>query len=117
MTKDDASVAGPTPIRLAPDSLVMLAGPSGSGKSTWAKRWFRDGQIVSSDHLRGVVGEHPADMRASGDAFAVMDQIVARRLKRGLLTIVDTLGMTEGHTHVGAGPGARPSDLPGEVRR
>ncbi|MEM7091845.1 MAG: LLM class flavin-dependent oxidoreductase [Actinomycetota bacterium] len=80
-------------IRLAADSLVVLAGPSGSGKSTWAQEHFRASQIVSSDRLRGVVGEHEHDLRASADAFAVLDEIVTRRLTRGLLTIVDTLGM------------------------
>jgi len=81
------------PIRLRADALVVLAGPSASGKSTWAEQWFRPGQIVSSDQLRGVVGEHPGDLRASDDAFALLDEIVQRRLKRGLLTVVDTLGM------------------------
>ena len=82
-----------TPIRLRADALVVLAGPSASGKSAWADSQFRAGQVVSSDQLRGVVGEHESDLRASDDAFAVLDQIVARRLKRGLLTVVDTLGM------------------------
>lgn len=81
------------PIRLRADALVVVAGPSASGKSTWASAWFRPNQIVSSDQLRGVVGEHDSDLRASDDAFELLDQIVARRLKRGLLTVVDTLGM------------------------
>ena len=82
-------------IRLRSDSLVVLAGPSASGKSTWASRWFRPGQIVSSDELRGIVGEHEHDLRASEDAFAVLDDIVRRRLGRGLLTVIDTLGMDQ----------------------
>lgn len=80
-------------IRISSRALVVLAGPSGSGKSTWAGRWFRPGQVVASDDLRGVVGEHEADQRAGTDAFDVLDLIVERRLKRGLLTVVDTLGM------------------------
>lgn len=72
---------------------MVLAGPSGSGKSTWARRWFRPNQVVASDDLRAVVGEHEADLRAGGDAFDVLDLVVERRLKRGLLTVVDTLGM------------------------
>lgn len=80
-------------IRIPSSALVVLAGPSGSGKSTWAARWFRPGQVVASDDLRGVVGEHEADLRAGTDAFDVLDLIVERRLKRGLLTVVDTLGM------------------------
>ena len=81
------------PITLGTDALVVLAGPSGSGKSTWASTWFETSQVVSSDALRGVVGHHEHDLRASTDAFALLDEIVARRLGRGLLTVVDTLGM------------------------
>ena len=80
-------------IRIPSRALVVLAGPSGAGKSTWAARSFRANQIVASDDLRAVVGEHEADLRAGGDAFDVLDLIVERRLKRGLLTVVDTLGM------------------------
>ena len=89
MTWDDLGMT----IRIPSRALVVLAGPSGSGKSTWAARWFRPNQIVASDDLRAVVGEHQADQRAGGDAFDVLDLVVERRLKRGLLTVVDTLGM------------------------
>ncbi len=81
------------PIRLSTDAVVVLAGPSASGKSTWAARWFRPEQIVASDDLRAVVGTHTGDLRASDDAFAVLDEIVSRRIERGLLTVIDTLGM------------------------
>jgi alkanesulfonate monooxygenase SsuD/methylene tetrahydromethanopterin reductase-like flavin-dependent oxidoreductase (luciferase family)/predicted kinase len=85
-------------IRLAASSLVVLAGPSGAGKSTWAATWFRASQVVSSDALRAVVGEHQHDLRASTDSFDVLDLVVERRLARGLLTVVDTLGM-DGDRH------------------
>lgn len=80
-------------IKLTDDSLVVLAGPSGAGKSAWAAEMFRSTHVVSSDALRGVVGEHEHDLRASTDSFDVLDLVVERRLKRGLLTVVDTLGM------------------------
>lgn len=80
-------------IRLPANALVVLAGPSGSGKSTWAERHFASGQIVSSDRLRGVVGLHEHDLAASDDAFGLADEIVERRLARGLLTVIDSLGM------------------------
>jgi alkanesulfonate monooxygenase SsuD/methylene tetrahydromethanopterin reductase-like flavin-dependent oxidoreductase (luciferase family)/predicted kinase len=79
--------------RLIPDpALVLLVGPSGSGKSTWAAARYRASEIVSSDGLRGLVGSGESDLDASADAFAVLDQIVAARLRRGLTTVVDTLG-------------------------
>ena len=70
----------------------MLIGPVASGKSTWAAQHFETNQIVSSDALRATVGETEHDLRASADAFAVLDQIVTRRLRRHLTTVIDTLG-------------------------
>ena len=43
--------------------------------------------------LRAVVGENEHDLRASADAFAVLDQIVASRLRRRLTTVIDSLGL------------------------
>lgn len=78
---------------LIPDpALVVLAGASGSGKSTWAAARYRSSEVVSSDQLRGIVGSGEHDLDASVDAFAVLDQVVSARLRRGLTTVVDTLG-------------------------
>ncbi|HUQ40556.1 MAG TPA: TIGR03560 family F420-dependent LLM class oxidoreductase [Acidimicrobiales bacterium] len=80
-------------IRLPAPCLVVLVGPSGAGKSTWADAQFRADQVVSSDRLRALVGEGEDDQRAGTDAFAVLDMVVERRLKRRLVTVVDTLGL------------------------
>ncbi|MFC4563121.1 polynucleotide kinase-phosphatase [Nocardiopsis mangrovi] len=69
--------------------LVVLIGVSGSGKSTFAARHFRPTQVVSSDFCRGVISDDENDQSASGDAFALLHHIVAARLRRGLLTVVD----------------------------
>ncbi len=76
-------------------ALVVLIGPSGSGKSTWADQNFRPEEIISSDRLRAIVGSGEHDLDASADAFAVLDQMVAARLKRRLLAVVDTLGLDD----------------------
>jgi alkanesulfonate monooxygenase SsuD/methylene tetrahydromethanopterin reductase-like flavin-dependent oxidoreductase (luciferase family)/predicted kinase len=73
-------------------ALVVLIGPAGAGKSTWARGRYRAQEVVSGDQLRSVVGSGEHDLEASGDAFALLDQIVAARLRRGLTTVVDTLG-------------------------
>ncbi|MFM6851998.1 MAG: LLM class flavin-dependent oxidoreductase [Terrabacter sp.] len=87
------TTAAPTPQGGLPDpSLVVLVGASGSGKSTWAAARYRAAEIVSSDALRGVVGSGEHDLDASVDAFALLEQVVAARLGRGLTTVVDTLG-------------------------
>ena len=82
-------------IRVPHGALVVLVGPSGSGKSTWAAEWFRPDQVVSSDRLRAVVGEGEQDQRAGTDAFDVLDIVVERRMKRGLVTVVDSLGFDD----------------------
>ena len=80
-------------LRLADPTLVVLVGPGASGKSAWAEEFFRPEQVVSSDRLRAVVGEGEHDLSASADAFALLEQIVAARLRRRLTTVVDTLGL------------------------
>jgi F420-dependent oxidoreductase-like protein len=74
-------------------SLVVLIGPPGSGKSTWAAEHFDARQIVGTDALRGVVGEHELDLAATDDAFELLDRIVGLRLGRGLTTVVDGTGL------------------------
>jgi F420-dependent oxidoreductase-like protein len=82
-------------VRLPTACLVVLIGPSGSGKSTWAAAQFRPSQIVSTDALRALVGEGEHDQRAGTDAFALLDEVLERRLKRRLLTVIDSLGLEE----------------------
>ncbi len=74
-------------------ALIVLVGAAGSGKSTWASQRYGPTEIVSSDALRAVVGSGPADLDASVEAFTLLDQIVAGRTKRGLTTVIDTLGL------------------------
>jgi F420-dependent oxidoreductase-like protein len=71
----------------------VLVGPSGSGKTAWAAANFRPTQVVSTDALRALVGEGEHDQRAGTDAFAVLDEVLERRLKRGLVTVIDSLGL------------------------
>jgi F420-dependent oxidoreductase-like protein len=78
-------------IELPSPCLVVLVGPAGAGKTTWARRYFGE-YVVSSDALRAVVGEGEHDLRASADAFAVLDDIVERRMRRRLTTVIDSLG-------------------------
>ena len=85
------------PGTVIPDpAVVVLVGPSGSGKSAWAAGQYLPREIVSSDHLRSVVGSGEHDLDASADAFGLLDQIVAARTRRRLTTVVDTLGLDAG---------------------
>src|SRR4051794_21480372 len=80
-------------MRLPDPCLVVLVGASGAGKTHWAQAWFPADAIVSSDRLRAVVGTGERDVRASRDAFEVLDLIVAKRLRRRLTTVIDTTGL------------------------
>jgi F420-dependent oxidoreductase-like protein len=83
----------PDEVVLPSPCLVVLVGISGSGKSTWAAANFAPEQIVASDALRAAVGAGEDDITASADAFAVLEEIVTRRLRRKLTTVIDTLGL------------------------
>jgi alkanesulfonate monooxygenase SsuD/methylene tetrahydromethanopterin reductase-like flavin-dependent oxidoreductase (luciferase family)/predicted kinase len=76
-------------------ALLVLVGASGSGKSTWAAERYLPQEIVSSDRLRAVVGTGEHDQEASVDAFALLDAIIAARARRGLTTVIDTLGLDQ----------------------
>ncbi|TDC93811.1 polynucleotide kinase-phosphatase [Actinomadura sp. 7K507] len=78
-----------TEIRLPDMGLVVLVGVTGSGKSHFARKHFKPTQVVSSDYCRGVVSDDENDQSATGDAFDLLHYIVATRLRRGLLTVVD----------------------------
>ena len=80
-------------LRLPDPCLVVLVGATAAGKSAWARAWFHPDAIVSSDRLRAVVGAGERDQRASRDAFELLDLIVAKRLARGLTTVIDTTGL------------------------
>lgn len=80
-------------LRLPSPCLVVLAGPVASGKSTWAAAHFRPDEVVSGDRLRAVVGAGEDDIAASADAFALLEEIVTRRVTRGLTTVIDTTGL------------------------
>ena len=78
-------------LELPSPCLVVLVGPAGAGKTQWATEHF-PGRVIGSDALRALVGEGEDDLRASVDAFALLDQVVERRMRRRLTTVVDTLG-------------------------
>lgn len=70
-------------------SLILLVGASGSGKSTFARQHFAQYEVVSSDECRARVSNDENSKDATNDAFDLLYYIVGKRLKRGLLTVVD----------------------------
>lgn len=70
-------------------SLVALIGISGSGKSTFARKHFKETEVLSSDKCRAIVSDDENNQTATDDAFELLQYIAAKRLKNGLLTVVD----------------------------
>jgi protein phosphatase len=70
-------------------SLVALIGASGSGKSTLARRHFLPTEVLSSDTFRGLVCDDENDQSCTPDAFDALYYLLAKRLARGKLTVVD----------------------------
>ncbi|MEA2514169.1 MAG: hypothetical protein QOJ59_3656 [Thermomicrobiales bacterium] len=87
MSDDSAKLS--MPLTIPSPSLVLLIGASGSGKSTFARQHFLPTEVISSDTFRGLVSDDESDQEATADAFDVLHDIAAKRLKRGLLTVID----------------------------
>jgi len=85
------SVALPIPA----DALVLLVGVAASGKSTFAQRHFTTTEILSSDAMRAMIADDPGAQGATDDAFDLLHRIVAMRLRRGKLTVIDATNVED----------------------
>ena len=80
---------------LPADALVLLVGVAASGKSTFARRHFAPTEILSSDALRAIITDDASAQGATDDAFELLHRIVAMRLRRGRLTVVDATNVED----------------------
>ena len=94
-------------VEIPANALVVLVGPSGCGKSTFARRRFRDTEVVSSDECRRLVSDDEAEQAATAQAFQVFHAILRGRLSLGRLAVADATNLS---------PGAR-ARLRGEAAR
>ncbi|MFE4467231.1 polynucleotide kinase-phosphatase [Leifsonia sp. NPDC056824] len=78
-----------TELRIPATSLVVLVGVSGSGKSTFAREKFGAWETLSSDAFRGLVSNDENSQSATGDAFDALRFVAGKRLRAGLLTVID----------------------------
>ncbi len=76
-------------IKIPELSLVVLVGASGSGKSSFARKHFKDTEILSSDYCRGLVSDDENDQACTKEAFDVLNYIASTRLRLGKLTVID----------------------------
>lgn len=76
-------------IKIPEFCLVALVGSTGSGKSSFARKHFHASEVVSSDACRAWVSGDETRQDASDDAFDLLYYMVRKRLKNGLLTVID----------------------------
>jgi protein phosphatase len=86
-------------ITLPDPSLVLLVGAAGSGKTTFAARHFAPDEVLSSDAFRALLSGDEADQSVSRGAFAILERELERRLRAGLLTVVDATNAVGRHRH------------------
>ena len=75
--------------------MVLLIGIAASGKSTFAARHFAPTEILSSDRLREMIADSPSAQGATDDAFDLLHRLLAMRLRRGRLTVVDATNVED----------------------
>jgi protein phosphatase len=84
------------PIQIPANALVILLGPPGCGKSTFARRRFRETEVVSSDECRRLVSDDAADQSATPQAFDVFHAILRGRMSLGRLAVADATNVSPG---------------------
>ncbi|HNT36541.1 MAG TPA: AAA family ATPase, partial [bacterium] len=70
-------------------SLVFLIGTSGSGKTTFARKHFKQTEVLSSDFFRGLIADDENDQTATQDAFEVLHLVAEKRMASGRTTVID----------------------------
>jgi len=78
-----------TIVELPHDALVVLVGVAASGKSTFARRHFAATEVLSSDAMRALIADDPHAQSATEDAFDLLHRLLAMRLRRGRLAVID----------------------------
>jgi protein phosphatase len=81
-------------MEIPPGALVVLVGPQGCGKSTFARRRFRETEIVSSDECRRLVADDASNQAVSREAFTVFYTLLRARLTHGRTTVADATSLT-----------------------
>ncbi|MGI8549419.1 MAG: AAA family ATPase, partial [Dehalococcoidia bacterium] len=84
-------------LTVPPHSLLVLCGPAGCGKSSFARRYFRETEVVSSDRCRAFVADDEANQAISREAFILLRTLVRLRLRLKRLTVVDSTALQLRH--------------------
>lgn len=73
--------------------VLVLAGPTGAGKSAFARRTMPDINVVSSDAMRQLIADNPADQSVTTAAFELVHEVARRRLAAGRAAVIDSTAL------------------------
>lgn len=76
-------------IEIPENSFISLIGISSSGKSSFAKKYFNDYEVLSSDYFRTLLTNDENDQSSNSLVFETLYDIAHKRLSRNLLTVLD----------------------------
>ena len=69
--------------------VVAMVGVSGSGKSTFAKKYFKETEILSSDYFRGLISDDENNQAVSKAAFEALYFVAEKRLSINRTVVID----------------------------
>jgi protein phosphatase len=81
-------------------ALVLLLGIPGSGKSSFARKHFKDYEIISSDELRYRLTGDIANQSVNAEVFAIMEQMVGVKLRLQKTCVVDATNVKPVFRHM-----------------
>lgn len=70
-------------------ALVVMVGATSGGKSTFAKKYFKETEILSSDFFRGMVSDDENNQKVSKEAFDLLYYAANKRLDLMKTTVID----------------------------
>lgn len=70
-------------------AVVVMIGVSSSGKSTFARKHFRETEILSSDYFRGLISDDEGNQEVNKETFETLYYVAGKRLDLGRLTVID----------------------------
>lgn len=76
-------------------ALVALIGATSSGKTSFARRFFKETEILSSDFFRGMVSDNENDQTVSKEAFDLLFYAANKRLNNMKTTVIDATNVQQ----------------------
>ncbi|MDE5737106.1 MAG: polynucleotide kinase-phosphatase [Oscillospiraceae bacterium] len=76
-------------------AVVAMIGATSSGKTSFAKKYFKQTEVLSSDCFRAMICDDETAQDVSQDAFHLLYQTANQRLKYGKLTVIDATNLQQ----------------------